>query len=57
MSSATVTALSSARRATARTEISRALAEQQVYLAELRPRESTLEEFFLEVTGEPVTES
>ena len=37
-------------------EVSRALAEQQVYLAELRPRESTLEEFFLEVTGEPVTE-
>jgi ABC-2 type transport system ATP-binding protein len=37
-------------------EISRALAEHQVYLAELRPRESTLEEFFLEVTGEPATE-
>jgi ABC-2 type transport system ATP-binding protein len=37
-------------------EISRALAEQQVYLSELRPRESTLEEFFLEVTGEPVSQ-
>jgi ABC-2 type transport system ATP-binding protein len=33
-------------------DISRALAEQQVYLSELRPRESTLEDFFLEVTGE-----
>ena len=33
-------------------EISRALAEQQVYLAELRPRDSSLEDFFLEVTGE-----
>ena len=28
------------------------LAEQQVYLAELRPREGSLEDFFLEVTGE-----
>jgi ABC-2 type transport system ATP-binding protein len=37
-------------------EISRALAEQQVYLSELRPRASTLEEFFLEVTGEPAAE-
>ena len=33
-------------------EISRALAEQQIYLWELKPRESTLEEFFLEVTAE-----
>ena len=36
-------------------ELSRALADHQVYLAELRPRDSSLEEFFLEVTeeGEP----
>ena len=33
-------------------ELSRALAEQQIYLSELRPRDSSLEEFFLEVTGE-----
>jgi ABC-2 type transport system ATP-binding protein len=33
-------------------ELSRALAEQQIYLHELRHREGTLEEFFLEVTGE-----
>jgi len=33
-------------------EISRALAEEQIYLWELKPRESTLEEFFLEVTAE-----
>jgi ABC-2 type transport system ATP-binding protein len=33
-------------------EISRALADQQIYLWELKPRESTLEEFFLEVTAE-----
>ena len=33
-------------------ELSRALADHQVYLAELRPRDSSLEEFFLEVTGE-----
>ena len=33
-------------------ELSRALAEHQIYLAELRPRESSLEEFFLEVTGD-----
>jgi len=33
-------------------EISRALAEQQIYLWELKPREGTLEEFFLEVTSE-----
>ncbi len=31
-------------------ELSRALAERQIYLAELRPRESTLEDVFLEVT-------
>jgi ABC-2 type transport system ATP-binding protein len=31
-------------------EISRALAEKEIYLYELRPRESTLEDFFLEVT-------
>lgn len=33
-------------------ELSRALAEQHIYLSELRPRDSSLEEFFLEVTGE-----
>ena len=33
-------------------ELSRALAEQQVYLHELRPRDSSLEDFFLEVTGD-----
>ena len=33
-------------------ELSQALAEQRIYLSELRPRESSLEEFFLEVTGE-----
>jgi len=33
-------------------ELSRALAEQQIYLSELRPREGNLEDFFLEVTGE-----
>ncbi|MDO8614873.1 MAG: ABC transporter ATP-binding protein [Dehalococcoidia bacterium] len=33
-------------------ELSRALAEQRVYISEMRPRESTLEDFFLEVTGE-----
>jgi ABC-2 type transport system ATP-binding protein len=32
-------------------ELSRALAEQQIYLSELRPREGSLEDFFLEVTG------
>jgi len=32
-------------------DLSRALAERSIYLHELRPRESTLEEFFLEVTG------
>jgi ABC-2 type transport system ATP-binding protein len=33
-------------------DVSRVLAEHQVYLRELRPRESSLEEFFLDVTGE-----
>jgi hypothetical protein len=33
-------------------DISRALADQQIYLSELRAREGTLEDFFLEVTGE-----
>ena len=33
-------------------EISRALADQQIYLTELRPQESSLEDYFLEVTGE-----
>jgi ABC-2 type transport system ATP-binding protein len=33
-------------------ELSKALAQQEIYLAELRPRESTLEEVFLEVTGD-----
>jgi ABC-2 type transport system ATP-binding protein len=33
-------------------EISRALAEKQVYLYELRPRETSLEEIFLELTSE-----
>jgi len=33
-------------------ELSRALAEHQIYLSELRPRHSSLEEFFLEVTAE-----
>ncbi len=37
-------------------ELSRALAEQQIYLSELRPRDSSLEEFFLEVTGEEVVQ-
>ena len=32
-------------------DISRTLAEHGIYLAELRPHENTLEEFFLEVTG------
>jgi len=32
-------------------ELSRALAEHQIYLSELRPRDTSLEEFFLEVTG------
>jgi ABC-2 type transport system ATP-binding protein len=33
-------------------DISRALAEHHIYVSELRPRESSLEDFFLEVTGE-----
>ena len=37
-------------------ELSRALAEQRIYLLELRPRESSLEEFFLEVTAESTAE-
>jgi ABC-2 type transport system ATP-binding protein len=36
-------------------ELSRALAEQQIYLSELRPRESSLEEFFLDVTTQEET--
>lgn len=35
------------------TAISRALAEQQIWLAELRPQESSLEDVFMEITGEP----
>ncbi len=35
-------------------EISRALADKQVYLYELRPRETSLEEIFLELTSEDV---
>ncbi len=37
-------------------ELSRALAEHQIYLSELRPRDGSLEEFFLEVTGEEVVQ-
>jgi ABC-2 type transport system ATP-binding protein len=33
-------------------DLSKALAQHEVYLAELRPRDSTLEDFFLEVTGD-----
>ncbi len=33
-------------------ELSRALAEQQIYLSELRAKESSLEDFFLEVTAQ-----
>jgi ABC-2 type transport system ATP-binding protein len=33
-------------------ELSKALADKQVYLSELRPRDSSLEDFFLEVTGD-----
>ena len=33
-------------------DISRALAERQVYLYELRPRETSLEEIFLQLTRE-----
>lgn len=36
-------------------ELSRALAEQKIYLSELRPRESSLEDFFLEVTSQEGT--
>jgi hypothetical protein len=36
-------------------ELSEALAHERIYLAELRPRETSLEEFFLEVTGEGET--
>ena len=36
-------------------ELSRALAEHQIYLSVLRPRDSSLEEFFLEVTGEEMS--
>lgn len=36
-------------------EISRALAQQGIYLSELRPLETSLEEFFLEVTAEEGT--
>ena len=34
------------------TAISRALAEQQIWLAEMRPQESTLEDVFMEITGD-----
>jgi len=37
-------------------DLSRALAEHQIYLSELRPRDSSLEEFFLEVTGDANTD-
>ncbi len=33
-------------------ELSKALADNQIYLSELRSRDSSLEDFFLEVTGE-----
>ena len=33
-------------------DLSRALAEHQIYLSELRPSEGSLEDFFLEVTGQ-----
>ena len=33
-------------------DISRALAEAGIYLRELRPRENSLEDVFLEITGE-----
>ncbi len=36
-------------------ELSRALAEHQIYLSVLRPLDSSLEEFFLEVTGEEMS--
>lgn len=34
------------------TAISRALAEQQIWLSEMRPQENNLEDFFMEITGE-----
>lgn len=37
-------------------ELSRVLAEHQIYLSELRPREGSLEQFFLEVTGDTNTD-
>jgi ABC-2 type transport system ATP-binding protein len=33
-------------------DVSRALAEKQIYLSELRPRQSSLEDVFLEITGD-----
>jgi ABC-2 type transport system ATP-binding protein len=33
-------------------DVSRALAQQDIYLSELRPRQSTLEDVFLEMTGD-----
>ncbi len=33
-------------------DVSRTLAEHGIYLAELKPRENSLEDFFLEITGE-----
>jgi ABC-2 type transport system ATP-binding protein len=38
-------------------EISRALADQQIYLWKMKPRESSLEDFFLEVTAEGGTDA
>ena len=32
--------------------VSRALAEQQIWLSELQPQENNLEDFFMEITGE-----
>ncbi len=37
-------------------ELSEALAHHQIYLSELRPREGSLEDFFLEVTGDADTD-
>ena len=34
------------------TTVSRVLAEQQIWLSELRPQENNLEDFFMEITGE-----
>jgi hypothetical protein len=37
-------------------EVSRALAERQIYVNELVPQHRTLEEFFMEITGtDPTT--